>query len=113
VPGWSITDEFVRDPGVIEVVKKVKPVRITPPEEWGAAEVKVKLIDGREFSARTDKARGTTGNPATREEIKDKFWANVDFCKTLSPVKAKKVLTMLENLEKIDDVNRIVKLLVA
>jgi len=108
------TDEFVRDPRIIELTRKVRIVPITLPEEWGA-EVKIRMNNGREFSARSACARGVTrwgGKPATRDEIKEKFWVNVDFCKTLSTSKAKEALTMLENLEEVNDVSEIIKLLV-
>jgi len=108
------TDEFVRDPRIIELTRKVRIVPITLPEEWGA-EVKIRMNNGREFSARSACARGVTrwgGKPATRDEIKEKFWVNVDFCKTLSTSKVKEALTMLENLEEVNDVSEIIKLLV-
>jgi 2-methylcitrate dehydratase PrpD len=107
------TDEFVKNPKVAQLTGKVKVVPIAPPEAFGAAEVKVKMNDGREFYARSDRPLGSANRPLTREEIKDKFLANVDFSKTISRKKAKKVLTMLENLEKIDNVSEITKLLVS
>jgi 2-methylcitrate dehydratase PrpD len=107
------TSEFVKDPGVVEIAGKVKIVRIKPPEEFGAAEVNVKMNDGSEFFARFDQPRGGKGKPATREDIKNKFLTNVDFSKTVPLKKAKKALTMLENLEMVDDVREIGTLLVA
>jgi 2-methylcitrate dehydratase PrpD len=107
------TEEFVRDPGIAGLARKVKVVRMTPPERFGAAEVTVKMNDGREFSARAGQPWGSPGRPATREDIKDKFLANVGFNDTLSLEKAKQALAMLENLEVIDDVGEIVRLLVS
>ena len=68
---------------------------------------------GKVFTGHADKQRGYLDNPLTKEEIIDKFWANVAFSKTVSRKNAEKALAMLENLEEIDSVPKIVKLLVA
>lgn len=106
------TSEFVRDPGVARQSGKVKIVPIHT-QDFGAAEVKVKMNDGREFYARSNHPLGSAERPLTRADIKNKFLANVDFSKTVSLKKAKMVLNMIENMEKLDNVSKIVKLLVA
>ncbi|MFC1870605.1 MmgE/PrpD family protein [Chloroflexota bacterium] len=107
------TDEFLYDPGVLGLVQKVKLVPTTPPGKGLATDLKVKMKDGREFSAHVDGPRGLRDDPLTQDEITDKFWANVDFSKTVSRKKAEKALAMLENLEEIDTVGKIVQLLAA
>ena len=47
-----------------------------------------------------------------KDEIINKFWANVDFSHTVTREKAGKLLSLLGKLEYIDSVNRIVPLLV-
>jgi 2-methylcitrate dehydratase PrpD len=110
------TEDFVKDPEIVRLAGKVRLISMELPEEWGAR-VSVKMKDGREFSHRSDFARGAIkgdkGIIATRKEIEDKFWTNVDFCRKLSPLKAKKALDLLDNLEEVDDVEKIVRLLVA
>ena len=69
--------------------------------------------NGREFSAQAAQPRGYVGNPVTREDIKDKYWRNVEFCKAVPREKAEEALAMLENLEEVNDVSEIVGLLVA
>jgi 2-methylcitrate dehydratase PrpD len=116
------TDEFTHDPRVVELTKKVKVVGILPPQLASqgtgqftrglACELKIRMKDGQEFSASIDAPRGTIHHPLTKEEIRDKFWANVDFSKTVSRKNAQEALAMLENLEEVDNVSKIVKLLV-
>ena len=50
--------------------------------------------------------------PLSKKEIETKFRDNVAFSKTISRDNAEKVLEMLNNIEKIDNVNKLVKLLV-
>jgi len=114
------TDQAVHDPKVVALASRVKvvPTQLAEsrPDGSGGAGIKltVKMKDGREFSAsRNADPRGFLSNPLTREEIKEKFRANIDFSKTVSRKNAEKALAMLENLEEIDDASKIVKLLVA
>ena len=53
-----------------------------------------------------------TERPWPMEEIAAKFWHQVDFSKTASRENAEKLLNLVENLEEVDNVNTIVKLLV-
>jgi 2-methylcitrate dehydratase PrpD len=115
------TDKFLRDPKVIGLAKKVKIVptgSATCPERgWAqtawATDLTVKLKDGKEFSTHVDAPRGRLLYPLTKDEIKEKFRRNVAFSKTVSRKKGEEVLIMLDALEEVDDVTKIVKLLVA
>lgn len=112
------TDRFLHDSRVVDTAGKVKIMKSPQLENeeweqkaWGTT-LKVKMTDGREFTAQIDTPKGHTDNPLTRDEVKEKFMANVAFAKTISREKAQKALTMLENLEEIDDITKIIKLLV-
>jgi 2-methylcitrate dehydratase PrpD len=108
------TEEFIHDPKVVELAGKVKMVATQPPEKSLAIELTVKMKDGREFSAYKDTpVKGWLRNPMSREEIKNKYWRNVDFSKTVSSKNAEKALAMIENLEEADDVSELIKLFVA
>jgi hypothetical protein len=48
----------------------------------------------------------------SKDEILAKFWNNVDFSRTVSRENAGKILALLEKLEELDSVDKIVKLLV-
>ena len=115
------TEESVRDSKVIELAKKVKLVPVTLPEESivgdmlereYATDMVVKMRDGKELSAHVDTSKGRKGKELTNEEIKDKFRTNVAFSKIIPKEKSEEALNMLENLEEIDKVTRIIELLV-
>jgi len=50
--------------------------------------------------------------PLTKAEIVAKFRANVDFSQTVPRDNAEKALRLLEKLEELDNVNKIVALLI-
>ena len=107
------TDEFIQDPRVVNLSKKVKVVSTIKPDYSKAIDLKVKLKGGKVLSAHSDQPRGFEDTPLTKEEIRDKFRANVAFSKTVSAANAEKALAMLENLEEVNRINKIVKLLIA
>ena len=87
---------------------------MTPADRVDAAEVSVKLKDGREFSARVKAPKGNPlFRPLTTDEIVEKFRNNVSFSKTISERKAEKALDMINHLEEVTDTGELVKLLVA
>ncbi len=108
-----LTEEFIRDPEVGNLARKVIVTGNIPPDMIEATGVTVRMKDGREFYAYEDVARGNAlKRPLSQEEIEEKFRANVAFSKTVSQANAEKVLDMLNNLEEIDDIAGLVKLLV-
>ncbi len=71
------------------------------------------MKDGRELSEFTDAPKGDTfRNPMSRDEIIAKYFANVEFSKTITTDKARQLLDLLENLEEVDNVRRVAELLV-
>jgi hypothetical protein len=71
------------------------------------------MKDGREFSEATEAAKGDPiSHPMSKKEIIAKFWANVDFSKTVSRRNAEELLDLLEKLEELDSINRVVRLIV-
>jgi hypothetical protein len=71
------------------------------------------MKNGRIFSDFTDSPKGNSvNNPISKDEIIAKFWANVEFSQTVTRKNADRLLTLLGNLEGLDQVDRIVELLV-
>lgn len=106
------TEEFVREPEIMNIVSKteLRPTRL--PELSLETDMNIRMKDGREFYAHMDVPKGDAiHSPLTREEIRDKFRGNVAFSKTVAEEKAEKALSMLEKLEEVDDVTKVVKLL--
>jgi hypothetical protein len=71
------------------------------------------MKDGREFNASEDVAKGNPlKKPLGKAGIEEKFRVNVAFSRTISKENAEKVLDMLNNIEKVDDIANLVDLLV-
>jgi 2-methylcitrate dehydratase PrpD len=106
------SEASIRDPQVNALIKKIKLAEL-PGVPTLSAKLTVKMKDRREFSEFNDSPKGDpVRNPMPKDEIVDKFRANVDFSQTVSRDNAQKVLELLENLEELDSVNKIVELLV-
>jgi 2-methylcitrate dehydratase PrpD len=108
------TEAFITDPEVGTLARKVNVTGTLPAEEIQAAGMTVKLKDGSELNAYVDVAKGhPLKKPLNKQEIEDKFRANVSFSKTVSIKNAEQALDMLNNLEKVENVKEIVNLLIA
>ena len=108
-----LTETMINDPEIADLAGKVEINGSIPPDEIETASIKIMMIDGREFSAFRDFAKGNpVKRPLSQGEIETKFRDNVAFSKTVSPTNADKVLNMLKNLEDVDDISSLVELLV-
>ncbi len=78
------------------------------PEQY-ASIVELTTDDGRRFSERVDYAAGTPQNPFTQREIEEKFHR---LCKeVLDSSTAGKIMDTVENIEQVEDMNRLGDLL--
>jgi len=75
------------------------------------AEVRVRMKDGREFSELADAAKGAM-KPMSKDELIAKFRHQVEFSQTVTKENAEKLLSQLDKLEEVDNINKIVELLV-
>ena len=108
------TEEYVRDPRIMEIVPKIRLTTSMPPEKPLGAGVKIRMKEGSEFETRVDMPKGNnTFTPLTLSEKRAKFFDNVRFSDTISLDKAEKTLGLLERLEEVDNVAKVVSLLVA
>jgi len=107
------TEEAVQDPRVVALAGRVK--HIPTRQKNGTIELIVKMNDGKEYTAvyQYPVMRGYPGRPLTQKELIEKYWNNISFCGKIAKSKAEKALAMIENLEKVDQVTKIFKLLVA
>jgi 2-methylcitrate dehydratase PrpD len=108
-------EDAVRDSRVAELANKVKIISsMTSADRMDAAEVRVRLKNGGECSARVPASKGNPlVNPLTVDEIMEKFWHNVDFSGTVRRKDAEKALDMINNLETVKDTGELVALLLA
>ena len=105
----DIQEQAIRDPEINALISKVNLVEL-PNQKRGATELRVKMKDGQEFVKFTEGPRhGLQG----KDEINAKFMNQVEFSKTVSLKNAENIIKLLDNLEEVDDINRITKLMVS
>ncbi len=109
------TEESIRDPRVAEIIRKVKmTAQDWPNESFLASTVRVKMKNGDEFTEHVNVPLGNDlENPLTKEAKREKFRINVSFTRKVNTKNAEKALGMLEKLEEVEDIRKIVSLLVA
>jgi 2-methylcitrate dehydratase PrpD len=109
------TEESIRDPRIPEMIKKIKiTTQDFPNESFLCATVRIKTKDGKEFIEHVNVPKGNElEHPLTREEKREKFRVNANFCGKVKMENAEKALMMLERLEDVKDIKEIVGLLVA
>jgi 2-methylcitrate dehydratase PrpD len=106
------TEESIRDPRVNELIKKIKLSEI--PAGKDVARVELKMKDGRELAKGLETGKGNPlTKPLSQEEILGKFRSQVEYSKTVSWNKAEKLLEMLGQLEKVDDLDKLTALATA
>jgi 2-methylcitrate dehydratase PrpD len=108
------SEEAIKDPRIMQMIMKIRLTKSNDPGKFLAARIMVKTTKGGKYEAEVGVPKGDDLlAPLTAEEKKEKFMSNVAFSKTVSLVKAKKALGLLERLEEVDNVAKITKLLVA
>ena len=106
--------ESIREPQISSLINKIKLAELPEAMDPWRAKLKVLMKDGKEFSEATETPKSDPlKNPMSKDEIVAKFWTNVEFSQTVTEKKAEKLLRLLENLEELENVNRLVQLLVA
>lgn len=106
------TEEAIRDTAISDFIKKITMAELTE-GNMESGRVKVIMKDGREFDRFTEIARGDPRNPISREELLAKYRTNIEFSNTISGENAEKVLKMVEDLENLNSVKKLVDLLIA
>ncbi len=64
----------------------------------------VHLKNGRVLSAARDTPLGWANNPVTADQVREKYWRNIDYAGTVSHSKAARALELLGHLEQLGDV---------
>jgi 2-methylcitrate dehydratase PrpD len=106
-------EDYVWAPEIVEMSKKISITDSIPPEKRRAAKLTVTLKDGTEHSHYADFPKGDpVHNPMSREDLKTKFRANVDFSRTVAREKAERALQLIENLEEVQDITTVTQQLV-
>jgi 2-methylcitrate dehydratase PrpD len=108
---YNFTEEAIRDPRVNAITGATDLVE----QAEGVAGIKVvvRMKDGREFSQARTPNRDWLIRPWPREQVLAKFWHQVEFSKTVRRNNAEKLLEQVDRLEKLENIDEIVKLMVA
>ena len=106
------TEEALRDPKIIDLAGKVN-VAISK-QDKNAFELIVKMKSGNEYTSvyKHPQMRGYPLYPLTEAELTEKFWNNINFNRKVSKKNAQKALDLINDLENVDNVSSIIKLLV-
>lgn len=107
------SDEAIRDPRITNLIDLMKLPATLAPAGPVAIEIKVKMKDGKVFSAQNGPTKGDIKkNPLSRQEIEAKYRHNVAYSKTISIANSEKVMEMISNLEALKDTRQLSALLV-
>jgi len=107
-------DSYVRDSQIMELVKKIRVTADPALEKRGDTSVEMKVVTskGDVYSKNIDSAPGFPGNPLTEQEHEDHFWDCIDFAKKPLPREnAVKIISLVRNLEELEDVRVLIPLL--
>lgn len=105
------TEQAIRDPKTGELAKSIEIVNLPAGKSGFVLTVRTK--DGEEYSAESVVPRGDIAeNPLTRDELMAKFWDNVEFGAKHRRSDAETLLGLLENLEGLDSIGEVTRLLV-
>jgi 2-methylcitrate dehydratase PrpD len=104
--------EAIRNPKIEALISKISLTESLGAPVW-SARLDIKMKDGREFSEFVDTPKAHPFNsPLSKDEINNKFKSNVDFSQTVTKDNAEKALELLEKLEELDSISKVIDLLV-
>lgn len=103
--------EAVKDPVVQETIGKVT-LELAKLDKTEGIELEVNLKDGKSYSQYVPRIQMQHSNPSDRKKLLDKYYEQMEFSGVIDRGKAEKILDMVENLEKVDNVADIVDLTV-
>jgi aconitate decarboxylase len=104
-------DLSIKDRQIKGLISKIRLSEL-PGVDLHTAKIKVVLKDREEIIESIHYAKGDQmQNPLSRDEIKAKYWANIEFSQTISRRNAEQLLDLVENLENLESVNELVELL--
>jgi 2-methylcitrate dehydratase PrpD len=105
--GNNFTEESIRNPQTQALIKRVKLGTLDKPE---GVELEVRMKNGLQYSEYLRMAVGDPSNPISRKSLLEKFMNQVEFSQKVSLQNGEKIIEMVENLEKIDNIQKIVDL---
>jgi 2-methylcitrate dehydratase PrpD len=107
------TDDAVRDPSIPNIIRKIRLDPSLPKEKPLGAIVRIVTVAGDQYQAGVDMPKGSdTLTPLSQDEKREKFLNNVAWSGTVPADKAKEALELFERLEEVDNIRKVIELLV-
>lgn len=110
----DFTPEAIKDPAVLKMAQKVH-VQAYPEfraDDFHPGITEIRTKGGKVYSKRVDEPSGNPDNPISKEGLIEKFTDCASFAiKPLTKDRLKTLIDMVMNLEEVDDVGAIVRLL--
>ena len=107
------TEEAIRDPRVQAVISKMTLADLDKPI---GIEIEVKMKDGRTiteyYERHVGRIPGEPGTLPSRDAMMDKFMEQVEFSQLVNKKDAEEIVRLLDRLEEVDNVAKIVELAV-
>jgi 2-methylcitrate dehydratase PrpD len=104
------TPKYMMDPEVIELANKVTPIINKSGMEEVSAHVEIEMEDGKTYSKLVNRA--DLPGRVSMEEVKQKFAECLSFASyPLPKTKTDTIVEMVENLEEVEDISELIKLL--
>jgi 2-methylcitrate dehydratase PrpD len=103
----------VHSPEVIRFMDKIRLEQLQGVErELLCAKIIVTMDTGEQYEKLVESPKGDPlGNPLSRDEILNKFLSNLEFSKKIDTLKAKKLISLLDRLEELENINEVINLL--
>lgn len=105
----NFTEESIRDPRVQTLIGKIE---FADMDKDDGVELELKMKDGRTLSEYVREATGALPSPLSRDALVAKFMGQVEFSQTVSREDAEKLVELLDKLEEVDNIRKVIKLAV-
>jgi 2-methylcitrate dehydratase PrpD len=106
-------EPLIRDPNIMDIVQKVyvEADPILDERDETAVEMEVLTKSGDKYRKRIDIAAGFAERPLTREEITERFWNCISYAKKPLPrEKIEKLISLIDQLEGVEDIRSLIPL---
>ena len=106
-------DAYQNDPEIVRIATRLVDVDYSGDiKNLFSAKVDIELVDGRTLSAFVEQPKGNLAfDPLTRDELLQKYYANMDYSGMVSRARAEEIAGAIECFEEIDDLNDFVALM--
>lgn len=103
----------VHDPEVVSFMNKIRLEQLPGVErELLCARIRVTMNSDDQFEKLIESPKGDPlGNPLSKDDILNKFISNLEFSKKIDSSKGKKLISLLDRLEELENINQVINLL--